>query len=93
MNSIGSALSASDAAQTDKQVARPKLFLYRHVLDRKLGQLETVIRARKSKRLPVVLTRDEVRAVFNELHGRAASHRYLKVRHGHALAEGFTIAG
>jgi integrase len=47
------------------------LFLYRYVLDRQLGQLGDVIRARKSKRLPVVLRRDEVKAVLKHLRGEA----------------------
>ena len=45
------------------------LFLYRYVLDQQLGELGDVIRARKSKRLPVVLTREEVKAVLNRLKG------------------------
>jgi site-specific recombinase XerD len=63
------AINEKVSASTQNQALSALLFLYRHVLDRKIGQLGTVIRARKSKRLPVVLTRDEVRAVFNELHG------------------------
>ena len=63
------AINEKVSASTQNQALSALLFLYRHVLDLELGQLGTVIRARKSKRLPVVLTRDEVRAVFNELHG------------------------
>jgi integron integrase len=57
------------SASTQNQALSALLFLYRYVLDRQLGQLGDVIRARKSKRLPVVLTRDEVRAVLNNLKG------------------------
>jgi integron integrase len=63
------AINEKVSASTQNQALSALLFLYRHVLDRKLGQLGTVIRARKSKRLPVVLTREEVRAIFNKLHG------------------------
>lgn len=63
------AINEKVSASAQNQALSALLFLYRHVLDRKLGQQGTVIRARKSKRLPVVLTRDEVRAVFNKLHG------------------------
>jgi integron integrase len=45
------------------------LFLYRFVLDREVGDLGEVIRARRPKRLPVVLTREEVKAVLAQLHG------------------------
>jgi integron integrase len=39
------------------------------VLGREVGDLGQVIRARKPKRLPVVLTREEVKAVLSRLHG------------------------
>jgi len=45
------------------------LFLYRHVLDRKIGDLGEAIRARKPKRLPAVMTRDEVKAVLDNFAG------------------------
>ena len=43
------------------------LFLYRHVLDKPIGDLGDVIRARKPMRLPVVMTREEVKAVLTNL--------------------------
>jgi integron integrase len=42
---------------------------YRHVLKREVGELGEVIRARKPKRLPVVMTREEVKAVLANLSG------------------------
>jgi site-specific recombinase XerD len=57
------------SASTQNQALSALLFLYRCVLMQQLGQLGDVIRARKSKRLPVVLTRDEVKAVFSRLRG------------------------
>lgn len=57
------------SASTQNQALSALLFLYRYVLDRQLGQLGNVIRARKSKRLPVVLTRGEVKAVLKHLRG------------------------
>lgn len=45
------------------------LFLYRHVPGREVGDLGEVIRACKPKRLPVVMTRDEVKAVLANLTG------------------------
>jgi integron integrase len=42
---------------------------YRHVLKREVGELGEIIRARKPKRLPVVMTRAEVKAVLANLSG------------------------
>jgi integron integrase len=57
------------AASTQNQALAALLFLYRHVLDRRLGDLGQVIRAHRPKRLPVVLTREEVSAVLQHLPG------------------------
>jgi integron integrase len=63
------AIKEKVSASTQNQALSALLFLYRYVLDRQLGQLGEVIRARKSKRLPVVLTRDKVKAVLRHLKG------------------------
>ena len=42
---------------------------HRQVLGRSVGDLGGVVRARKPKRLPVVMTRDEVRAVPGQMDG------------------------
>jgi integron integrase len=57
------------SASTQNQALSALLFLYRHVLHKEIGPLENLVRARKPKRLPVVLGKDEVRAVIDELHG------------------------
>lgn len=57
------------SASTQNQALSALLFLYRHVLDRQVGDLCKVIRARKPKRLPVVMTRDEVKVVLGHLTG------------------------
>ncbi len=57
------------SASTQNQALSALLFLYRHVLEREIGDLGKVIRARKPKRLPVVMTREEVKAVVNQLKG------------------------
>lgn len=49
------------AASTQNQALAALLFLYAKVLNRSLGQIEGVVRARRPRRLPVVLTRQEVR--------------------------------
>ncbi|NTW29610.1 MAG: integron integrase [Coriobacteriia bacterium] len=57
------------SASTQNQALAALLFLYRHVIVYELGDLGGVIRARKPSHLPVVLTRQEVRAVLAELDG------------------------
>ncbi len=57
------------SASTQNQALNALLFLYRHVLGRELGALGDTVRARTPERLPVVLARDEVRAVLGELTG------------------------
>jgi site-specific recombinase XerD len=58
------AVQRNVAASTQNQALSALLFLYRHVLEQELPWLEDVVRARRPARLPVVLTRDEVRAVI-----------------------------
>jgi integron integrase len=57
------------AASTQNQALSAILFLYRVVLEQDLPWLDGVVRAKPSERLPVVLTRTEVRAVIQHLHG------------------------
>ncbi len=57
------------AASTQNQALQALLFLYRHVLGLELPWLENVTRASRPRRLPVVLSRAEVRALLGELQG------------------------
>jgi len=57
------------AASTQNQALAALLFLYEQVLERPLNRIEGVVRARRPRRLPVVLSRDEVTAVLRELDG------------------------
>jgi integron integrase len=57
------------AASTQNQAFSALLFLYRDVLGIHLDWLDGVVRAKRPKLLPVVLTRDEVAAVFGHLSG------------------------
>jgi len=57
------------AASTQNQALSALLFLYKQVLEQEIGWLEGVERAKKPVRLPVVLSRDEVRKVFAHLQG------------------------
>lgn len=57
------------SASTQNQALAALLFLYREVLDVDLPWLEGVVRAKQPLRLPVVLSRDEVRFVLSQLEG------------------------
>ena len=57
------------AASTQNQALAALVFLYREVLGRELEGLGSAVRARAPRRLPVVLTRDEMRAVLAQLDG------------------------
>jgi len=57
------------AASTQNQALSAILFLYEHVLEQPLDRIEGVVRARRPKRLPVVLTVDEVSRVTAYLSG------------------------
>lgn len=57
------------AASTQNQAFSALLFLYRAVLKMEVGEIERVSRAQVPVRVPVVLTRDEVRRVLDALKG------------------------
>ena len=63
------AVSENVSASTQNQALSALLFLYRHVIGREVGDLGKVVRARRPVRLPVVLTRGEVKAVLANLTG------------------------
>ncbi len=63
------ALKEKVSAPTQTQALSAVLFLYRYVLGRPLGELGTIIRARKPQRVPVVLTRQEVKTLLGHLDG------------------------
>jgi integron integrase len=63
------AVSRNVSASTQAQALSALVFLYRHVLDDPLPWLNEIVRATRPRRLPVVLTREEVRAVLGELSG------------------------
>jgi len=57
------------AASTQNQALAALLFLYREVLGQDLPWLDGMLRAATPQRLPVVLTREEVRAVLTRIDG------------------------
>ncbi len=63
------AIERNVSSSTQNQALSAILFLYREVLGIELAWLTNVKRARKPKRLPVVLNADEVMKVFAHLQG------------------------
>ncbi len=63
------AIDGHVAASTQNQALSALVFLYREVLELDVPWLDGVVRAKRPERLPVVLTRDEVRAVLRPLKG------------------------
>ena len=56
-------------ASTQNQAFNALLFLYRDVLGQEFGDFLNTIRARQNRRIPVVLTKDEIKRVFAHLSG------------------------
>lgn len=71
INSFLTHLAVNDrvSPSTQNQALSALLFLYRHVIGREVGDLGELIRARKTRHLPVVMTRDEVKSVIDNLFG------------------------
>ena len=63
------AVEGNVAASTQNQALGALLFLYRDVLEQDLPWLDDMVRAKRPARLPVVLTREEVRALLGQMHG------------------------
>ena len=63
------ALNKRVAASTQNQALNALLFLYGSVLNKPLGKLPNVFRAKRPKRLPSVLRQDEVQRLFVVMKG------------------------
>ena len=67
------AVERNVASSTQNQALSALLFLYRNVLEEDFGWLDGVIRAKRPKRLPAVLTHDEAAALIAVLDGVVSS--------------------
>ena len=79
------------SASTQNQALSALVFLYDPVLGRPLGLCAGLVRAKRSERLPVVLTRDEVRAVLAEMRGTPALVAGLLYGSGLRLLEALQV--
>jgi integrase len=62
------------SASTQTQALCALVFLYRNVLQIEIGTLDDLIRARRRRKLPLVLTQDEVKRVLGCIRG---THRLV----------------
>jgi integron integrase len=81
------AVEGKVAAATQNQALSALLFLYREVLALEAPWLDGLVRAKRPQRLPVVLSRDEVRAVLQRLEGTPRLMAYLLYGAGLRLLE------
>jgi len=79
------------SAATQNQALQAILFLYRHVLEIQLPWLDNVTRASPAKRLPVVLSRAEVRTLLVQLQGAPWLVANLLYGSGLRLMEGLRL--
>lgn len=63
------AVKRNVAASTQNQALSAILYLYKNIVVKEIGWLDDVVRARRSRRIPVVFTKGEVTEIFNHLDG------------------------
>jgi len=81
------------SASTQNQARSALRFLYKEVLGIELPWLDGVVSAKQSKRLPVVLTQHETRALLTELSGTNMAHCKPALWFGFAVVGGVAPAG
>jgi integron integrase len=81
------AVERNVAAATQNQALNALVFLYRRVLERELGDIREAVRARPARKVPVVLSRDEVTQVLNGLEGTTLLMAQLLYGSGLRLTE------
>jgi site-specific recombinase XerD len=57
------------AVSTQNQAFNAILFLFRHVLEKEIDHISDSVRAKKSRRLPVVLSKTEIKGLFDQMSG------------------------
>ena len=85
------ATDARVAASTQNQALSALLFLYREVLQIDLPWMDDVVRAKRPKHVPVVLTQNDVRALLTQLEGTRWLVIGLLYSSGMRLLEGLRL--
>jgi integron integrase len=60
------------SSSTQNQAFNAILFLFRYVFNKNVGALTDTVRAKRGSKLPVVLTMDEIQALFSNIEGDGA---------------------
>ncbi|KJS33773.1 MAG: hypothetical protein VR64_00360 [Desulfatitalea sp. BRH_c12] len=60
------------AKATQNQAFNAILFFFRHVLEKEVGSIQSVVRAKRGQRLPTVLTQGEVKRLISFIQGTSA---------------------
>lgn len=63
------ALKQRVSSSTQNQAFNAVLFLFRNVLNRDIGNIDTTVRAKRGPKLPVVLTVEEVKRILEQMTG------------------------
>lgn len=79
------------SASTQNQALAAIVFFFKNVACRPIAELGDVVRAKRPVRLPVVMSREEVRAVIGKLRGSARLAARLMYGTGLRLAECLTL--
>ncbi len=79
------------SASTQNQALNALVFLYKQVLGRAPGALENLVRAKRPRNLPVVLSRNEVTALLAQLRGTHHLATALLYGTGMRLLEGLRL--
>ena len=87
----GLAVEGHVAASTQNQALSAILFLYRDVLGMKLAWMDDVVRAKRPRRVPTVLSQTEVRTLLANMEGRMAVLARLLYGTGMRLMEGVRL--
>lgn len=85
------AVAGRVSASTQNQARSTLLFLYKEVLEIELPWLNSVAPAKRGRRLPVVLTQHEARALLDELNGTMWLAASLLYGSGLRLMEGLRL--
>ena len=65
------AVKENVSASTQNQALCAIIFLFKNIINKNIGELDKTIWAKKPVKLPVVLTREEVKSIFAHLNGVA----------------------
>jgi integron integrase len=63
------AVKKNVAAATQNQALNAIVFMYKHLLFKEVNQIGDYVRAKRSQKIPVVLSKDEANLLFNHLSG------------------------